>query len=210
MNLQVTASGALDAPAPSDLPVTITSNNPNVLLSTAPTVSGGSSITSTISTGSGVSSIGFPTYYVQTLANSGTAQLTVSVPGFASSTFQVTLAPSGLVVAGPNGIGADFGVLKANGNVTLNVTANVLDPVTLAPTLLSQSVRGGTSVLVDVTSNATDVAALQISPVTIGGGASGGSVIMIPTGPGTATMSLSVPIGFASPSTGREIKVSVN
>jgi hypothetical protein len=210
MNLQVAASGALDAPAPSDLPVTITSNNPNVLLSTAPTVSGGSSITSTISTGSGVSSIGFPTYYVQTLANSGTAQLTVSVPGFASSTFQVTLAPSGLVVAGPNGIGADFGVLKANGNVTLNVTANVLDPVTLAPTLLSQSVRGGTSVLVDVTSNATDVAALQISPVTIGGGASGGSVIMIPTGPGTATMSLSVPIGFASPSTGRQIKVSVN
>jgi hypothetical protein len=209
-NLQVAASGALDVPAPSDLQVTISSNNPNVLLSLSPTTVGSSSITTTIPTGSGFNSIGFPNYYVQALANSGTATLTVSVPGFASSTFVVTQAPSGLVLSGPNGVGADFGILMSNGNTTLNVIPSVLDPGTLSPTLLNQMVRGGTSVSVDVTSSATDVASLQNSSVTITGGNNVGSIIMVPTGPGISTISISVPSGFSTPTTGRQLKVSVN
>ncbi len=209
-NLQVTGSGALDAPAPSDLQVTITSNNPNVLLSTSPTVMGTSSITSIIQTGSGVNSIGFPTYFVQALANTGTGQLTVSVPGYASSSFTVTLAPSGLVLVGPNGIGADFGVLMSNGNVALTATTSVLDSITLMPTVVSESVRGGFSVMATATSSASDVAVLQDSSVMIAGGASGTSVVMIPTGPGSTTISLSVPDGFSTPTAGGHLKASVN
>src|SRR4029079_16754935 len=110
-NLQVLASGALDAPAPDNLQVMISSDSPNVLLSLTENLQGSSSITAPITVGAGVNSIGFPNYFVQALASSGTATLTVSVPGYASSTLQVTLAPSGIVIAGTNGIGVDFGVV---------------------------------------------------------------------------------------------------
>jgi hypothetical protein len=207
-DLQVVASGALDAPAPSDVQVTISSNNPNVLLSTSPTVVGSSSITGTVFAGAGVNSIGFPTYYVQALANSGTATLTASAPGFASTTFVVTLAPSGFVITGPNGIGANFGVLMMNGNVTLSVFANVLDPNTLAPTLLSESIRAG--VIVAVTSNSSGVAVIQNSPVTFNAGDTSATVTLTPTGPGQAVISVLAPSGFTAPSNGAQLTVTVN
>ena len=142
-NLQVTGSGSLDVPAPTDLQVTITSNNPNVLLSASPTAVGSTTLTLTVFQGGGVNSIGFPSYYIQALGDSGSATLTISASGFDSSNLDVNLAPSGFVIEGLNNIGGNFGILLMNGSVDLTVRAAVLNPVTGLPTPVYQPVRGG-------------------------------------------------------------------
>lgn len=210
-NLQVLGSGALEAPAPDNVPVTISSDNPNVLLSLTPGDMGSSSITSTIFVGGGVNSFGFPDYYVQSLGSSGTANLTVSVPGYTSSTFTVTLAPAGIVIAGPNvPIGTDFGILASGGNRPLTVSANVLDPNTLLPTQLTEAVRGGLSVPVTVTSSAPSVASLLNPSFTMDGGVGTVTVMIVPNGQGSTYLSVGVPAGFSPPSVGQQLKLTVN
>jgi len=212
-NLQVLGSGALDAPAPTDMQLTITSSDPSkVLLSTSPTAAGSASISVTVSQGSGVNSIGFPNYYVQALSDTGTVQLTVSAPGsgFASSSFNVTLAPSGFVLEGPNGVGQDFGTELINGNVTLTVRAAVLDPNTLNPTLVYEAVRGGFSATVNVSSNNLSAATIAGTPLGVNAGDAGGTITLQPVAAGTATISLTTPAGFTGPASGNHLAVTVN
>jgi hypothetical protein len=212
-NLQVLGSGALDAPAPTDMQLTITSSDPSkVLLSTSPTAAGSASINVTVFQGGGVGSIGFPNYYVQALSGTGTVQLTVSAPGsgFASSSFNVTLAPSGFVLEGPNGIGQNFGTLLSNGNVTMTVRAAVLDPNTLNPTLVYEAVRGGFAATVNVSSDNSSVATIAGTPVGVNAGDAGGTITLQPVAAGTATISLTAPAGFVGPASGDHLTVIVN
>jgi hypothetical protein len=209
-NLQVTGSGALDIPAPNDLQVTITSNNPNVLLSASPTAAGSSSLTLTVFQGGGVNSIGFPSYYIQSLGDTGTVQLTVAATGFESSSTNVSLAPSGFVIEGPNGIGGNFGVVLANGNVSLTLRAAVLNPTTGVPTLLYQPVRGGFSTIVDVTSSAPGVATLAGPPLTMTSGNATGTVTLQPQAPGQTTITVTTPAGYTTPAFGNGFMVTVN
>jgi hypothetical protein len=209
-NLQVMGSGALDVPAPTDLQVTITSNSPNVLLSASPTAAGSSSLTLTVFQGNGVNSFGFPSYYIQALGDAGTVQLTVSASGFESSSINVTLAPAGFVIEGPNGIGGNFGTVLANGNVSLTVRAAVLNPSTGLPTLLYEPVRGGFSTIVDVISSAPGVATLAGPPLTMTGGNATGAVTLQPQAPGQTTVTIITPAGYATPSFGNWFMVTVN
>lgn len=211
-NLQILGSGALDVPAPSDLTVTITSNSPNVLLSASPTAAGSSTINLTVFQGGGVNSIGFPSYYIQALSISGTAQLTISAPGFATSNATVNLAPSGFVIEGLNGVGGNFGVLLSNGNVALTLRAAVLDQVG-NPTLLYQAVRGGIPggfVSVDVTSTVPGVATLAGTPAQVTSGNAMGTVTLQPLAVGQATISINAPTGYATPASGDHFTVTVN
>jgi hypothetical protein len=209
-NLQISGSGALDVPAPSDLPVTITSNDPNVVLSASPTGAGSSTLSLTVFQGGGVNSIGFPNYYIQALSDSGTAQLTVSAPGFASSNITVTQSPSGFVIEGPNGIGGNFGVVLVNGDVALTVRAAVLDRNTGNPLLLYQPVRGGFSTTVDITSSAPGVATLIGPPLQVLGGNAVGAVTLHPQAPGQTTINVTTPAGYVTPASGNRFMVTVN
>jgi hypothetical protein len=227
-NLEVLASGALTAPAPNyngtgGLPVTITSSDPTkVLLSncgqvlgcTSPaTTAGSQSITVTVSAGGGVSS--FPNFYVQAVANSGTATLTASAPGFASGSITVTLAPSGFVISGANGVGQNVS-LSVGSNcspaascVALTISAAVLTN-TLAPTQIYQAVMGGLSPSVTVTDSNTSVAAIQsANPVPIPAGSSSGTVTVQGVATGNATITAVAPSGFSTPSTGNALGVVV-
>jgi hypothetical protein len=208
-NLEVPAAGALDAPSPSNLPVTIVSNSPNVLLSTSPGALGTDSITVTVPTGAGVNSIGFPTYYVQALSNSGTAQLTASAPGFRPGTITVSLAPAGFVLIGPNGVGADFGILRSAGSVNLTVSAVVLDPATLVPTPILQQVRGGMTAAVTVVSDSA-AAVVSGSPVMVPAGSASGVVTLQLQTTGVANISVVTPAGFTMPVSGAQLSATIN
>ena len=218
-NLEAPGAGSLDAPAPSNLPVTITSDNPNVLLSncqqilgctgTAATDVGSQSILVVVPLGNGVNSVGFPNYYVQALANSGTATLTASAPGFNPGFITVTLAPAALVISGPNGYGGNFGAQLGNGTASLAVSAVVLD-ANLAPTQIPpQAVRGGFSASVAVTSD-SPAAVVVGSPVSVNAGSSSVPVVLQLEATGVADISVATPSGFTTPSSGNQLSITIN
>ncbi len=207
-NLEVQATGSLDGPSPTDLQVTITSDNPSVWLSTSPFTPGAQTLNLTVPAGSGVNAIGFPAYYIQALASSGTAHLTISAPGYLTTTSSVTLAPSALVLSGPNGVGANFGTLLTNGSVGLQVIAVVLDS-TGSPSQILQQVRGGLSPSVTVTSD-SPAAVVSGSPLTIAAGTSSGSVTLQLQAKGTANISATTPPGFTTPAFGTHLTAQIN
>jgi hypothetical protein len=207
-NLQVPASGALNAPAPTGgLTLTLSSNNPNVLLSASATETGQSSISLPVAGYSGLNGIGFPTYYVQGLQSSGSATLTASAPGWVSGTIMVSLAPSSLVLVSPNGIGANFGTLTTSGATALTIQAMQLDNNNNPQHV--QALAGGLSETVSVTDSNPGAGTITGSPVTIQGGSAAAPVQFQPAGAGTATLTVVEPGGFVS-STDSALNVTVN
>ncbi len=207
-NLEVPAAGALDAPAPNNLQVTIASDNPNLLLATSPTAVGGSSIMVIVPTGSGVNSIGFPNYYVQALTNSGTAHLTATASGFSPGTITVTMAPAGFVVSGNNGVGGNFGASLNSGTASLTLSAVVLDPATLAPSQVAQQVRGGIAPAVSISSDSAAATVVGNPVVVSAGNATAIATLQLNT-TGVANISVAAPAGFSTPTSGAGLSVTI-
>ena len=92
-DLQVGLSGSLGLVAPAGhVQVTLTSSDPSkILLSASRTTAGSGSITIQVNAGSSF----IPTFYVQSLTDTGTITITASAPGYATDTSTVTSAPSG-------------------------------------------------------------------------------------------------------------------
>jgi hypothetical protein len=220
-NLQVFASGTMDATYPDNLVVDITSDNPNVLLAPVPApgnpvVQGTQTLRIIVPTGSGMSG-SFPSYYVQSLAASGVAHLTATVKkfnltdaGFNVTPVTVTLRPAGFVLDGGNGVGGTIGASSPNG-ASVHVIAVVLDPDTLAPTAVEQPVRGGFAASVSVVSGGP-AATISGSPVTIGSNSSRGVVTVnsISPSPGVVVGIPPTPTGFSQPSSGSSLMVVTN
>jgi hypothetical protein len=101
-NLQVALSVTISEPAPlGGLNLVVTSANPSlVTVAGRPVDTGVASVT--IPIGEGLKTA---TVFAHGLASSGSAQLTASAAGYPSDTATVTLAPSGFVLYGPNGVG---------------------------------------------------------------------------------------------------------
>ncbi len=212
INLEVPATGALDAAVGQDLTVTITSSDKTkALLSTTATGAGRQSIQLTVPAGQGVNGIGFPTYYVIALKSSGTVTLTVSASApFKSTSITVNLAPSGFVIDGGNGIGKSVGVLLGS-NLNLTVSTYALDGSTLAPKYL-EPLAGGLSASVAVTSN-SGAGVISGSPVTIAGGSPTGTVTLNAKAKGTATVTVTkptTPAGFSTPLSGNQLQVFID
>ncbi len=188
VNLQTFAGGFLEVAPSADLPVTITSSNPAVvLLSTDGTVQGSASITVTVPRNSRF----LPGYYVQGIAPSNTAiTLTASAPGYANATAQVALNPSGFVIAGPQGAQA-FSTTTISPPSAISVSVMQLNPTTLAP-VSSGQIRGGLTVTVPLTSSDTGVGTVTNS-VTFQPGQSVANGNFQPAGLGSTTLSLGVP-----------------
>jgi hypothetical protein len=211
-NLQVQASGALNTAAPTALTVTVTSNNSAVQLATSATAAGSSSINLAINAGQGLQGKGFPAFYVQGLQASGGATLTVSVTsqsGWTSSSIPVTLAPSGFVLASPNGVGMDFGTSVGQSNTALSVRSAQLDPSTHAVANY-QALRGGASASIPVNSQNTAVGTIVGSPLTFNGGDSSNTVMFAPISTGSTLLTVQPPAGFTSPASGASLTANVN
>ena len=213
-NLQTVCTVALGQAAPAGgLAVTLTSNNPASLLLAAAATGGAGSVTVTIP-GGGMSA----SYFAQALAGSGSTTHTASAPGFTSRDATIALAPSGIVIAGPFGLGVPFFFSSVSGGpVTVTLFMAVLnsDPASCSPQTapcysgVTQALRGGlASVQVSLSSSNPGVGGIA-SPVAFTGGSSTADAQFTPAGPGSATVSVSAPAGFTASSNGTLLTTNV-
>ena len=204
-NLQAPGSLLLGRAAPAGgTVVTVSSNSPSLLLSNSETGAGASSITVTVPAG-----LSAGVYYLQGRSSVGTATYTASAPGFLVKTATVNLAPSGLIITGPFGIGFPFTLPLAGGVKSATITTALLDPATNA-FVTAQPLSGGLSLAVPLTNSNPGTATVP-AQMTITGGTSAVNLPVQPVAAGSTLVALPVPLpGFALPRTATSLSVTVN
>jgi hypothetical protein len=191
-----------EAAPPEGLPVTLTTNSVQLLFSQSATTAGSSSVTITIPAGQ---TSAF--YFMQSLAAAGTASYTVSASGYSSRTASVQFAPSGVVIAGPLGLGFPLSA-TVGGNHEATVFTALLDPDTNG-FVMPQPVAGGRDLTVVLTSSDADVLSVQ-SMATVRGGLDSTGVPFTPLRPGSAAISVTAPDDFTMPRQYTSFTVLVN
>jgi len=217
-NLQIPGTISLGQIAPpGGVAVTLTSSNPNLLLSKKGTEVGSGTITLDIPAGrlNG-------TYFIQSLANTGTFTYSASAPGYTSRTATIQLTPSGVVVIGPltfpegqllNKDGPrEHGFLTslAAGKPTvLEIYTVQLDPVSLrGADITVQALRAGMSITVPLDSSDPSVGTVD-KEVTITGGSNAANATFMPLALGTTNISVTTPKGFTKGSNDTSLKAIV-
>lgn len=194
----------LQVPAPpGGVTVTLTSGNPNLLLSTSPDTLGTNSITVTIP--QGASSGG--SFYVQSLAAAGQATVNVSAPGFQTTNAVFELVPSALTM---DGAAIDFPASLSS--IVMNVRVAQLNPATLnvdTDGFLQPSLRAGFSVTTDI-ANSNPAVATVTSPITLTGPTQIRQVTITKGSPGTTVLTPEQPPGFTTPSNNVSLTLNVN
>ena len=108
--------------------------------------------------------------YAQAMGLPGsTATITASTPGYTAGTGTVTIANSGFVVSGPNGIGATFNTVQGV-QTTLTVSAARLDSNNAF--VESEEVVGGATVTVPIASAPSTIGTVSPTSLTFPGGTS--------------------------------------
>jgi hypothetical protein len=198
-NLQGPVNVYLDAPPPSPITITLTSDDGTLAtLSSNGTLAGGASASLT-----GVSTSG----YVGTLflqgRGLGDTTVTAQATGYADTTDAVTIDPAGFVTNQ-----GDFTTSTSAADTTIGVYSARLDPITLNFAEFQQ-VRGGPSVDVTVSSADSGVGTIINNPATFNGGDAYGYTTFHPVAPGMCVVSIGVPVDFSMPSNTREFTVTV-
>jgi hypothetical protein len=207
-DLQAPVTLSLGTPAPmGNLNVTVSSSDPSrALVSPAPSIAGAASIVLTVPDGSSSA-----TFYVQSLASSGSATVTAASTDWLSGTATATLTPSGFVF-GPS---ADISTTSLSPDTSLPVRSTRLDPATLdylgGPTCLTcQPVRAGVTPSVAVTSSDTTVGTISNSPLSFDATTSAVNAVFHPVNGGVTTVSVAVPAGFSTPISSLQLHVNVS
>src|SRR5262249_33617773 len=146
-------------------------------------------------------------FFVYGLVSSGSVSYTASASGLGSSDNTVTLQPSGFVLSGPLGIGADFLTTTGAANADLTIMSALLDPA--GNFQAEQAVRGGLTVNVNVSSSNPSIGTITASPVTFSGGVGAAVTQFDPATPGTTLLSLATPAGFSTPAQGSSLSALV-
>ena len=194
----VSTNFSLPQTPPNPVTVTVTVSNPAVaVLSTNAAVLGtsGTLVFNTIS-----SSV--PTFYIQGLT-AGSTTVTVSAPGFTSSTTGViTVDPVSLVL-----YTANFSTTTFSSTTNVGVYLVILNPTTLNPLYycglsISCYLNPGINTSIPLTSSNTAVGTVT-SPLTFAAGSFTANSTFTPTGTGTTTLTLGAqPAGFTTPTAG--------
>jgi hypothetical protein len=203
-NLQVSATAALEAPAPAGgVTLSISAADPGVLLSLDPMTVGSGSIALDVPAGATVSA----PFYVQALAGTGSVGVTATAPGFDGDTESVSLVPSGFFI---EGVPSPVTTSTSDADTTLRIR-----PARLSPTTLNvdevQSLRAGMAdTQVFVTSDDTAAGTITISPVVFDGADVPNERVTSfhPEAPGTTVVRISSP-GFSPASNGNDITFNV-
>jgi hypothetical protein len=163
-DLEIQGTVILSQPAPAGgLTVTLTSNNPSLLLlAVAATDAGQSSIQVNVPA-SGTTA----TYYVQALGSTGTATYKASATGYADGNGSIQLTPSGVVLSST----FDIPFLSVASGSTVDMKVNMAQLNAADNTFNQvQQLRGGLTLNVTVNTGNGGIATVD-SPVTIAGGA---------------------------------------
>ncbi len=204
-NLQAPTQILLNSPPAANLTVTVTSADPaRVLLSTTPTGVGATSISLTVEAGRTIS----PEFYVYGLASTGTVSYNATAAGYSSGSANVTLAPSGFVIAGSGIASNAFTITSQAANQSLEVYAVYLDAGGFF--VGSQAVRGGLTVNVPITSSNNALGTIIVSPLTYTGGVSVQFTEFDPIASGTVTITAGTPPGFSTPASGAVITATIS
>jgi 6-phosphogluconolactonase (cycloisomerase 2 family)/HSP20 family molecular chaperone IbpA len=184
----------LAAPAPSGgRTVTLKSSNASTLLvSTTATGVGAGTISVPVAAGSQYG----PSFYLQALANSGTATVTLTTPGYNSSTLTVTFEPSGFIVQ------SNTTTTTFSSASPVYVTFSQLDPGTSNYVTTLTLRPGAPAVSVGLSNSNTAVGTLGSNSIVFNPGASQLQTTFTPTGTasGVATIGFSsTPSGYSTP-----------
>ena len=218
-NLQLAAALSLGEPAPAGgVRVTLTSSDPTKLVLAADARGVGKPAI-TIDMPAGQVST---TYYIQSLARSGTVSHTATAPGYTTRTGVIALAPSGVIITperhGPpdeaelfrpesaGGRQNMFVALLSEGQPTkLMVHTAYLDPVSgRSADITVQQLRAGLTLPVDLKNTDPSVGSVE-SRVMIQGGSDRGIVTFKPISVGQTVISVVTPSGFAPPTNATEL-----
>ncbi|MGP8243292.1 MAG: beta strand repeat-containing protein, partial [Bryobacteraceae bacterium] len=144
--------------------------------------------------------------YVQALAASGTITITATAPGYSNGVGTVTLANSGFVVSGPNGVGGSFTTYQGT-PTTLTVYAARLDGSGFF--VESESVAGGMSFTVPIAGSGAGT----VAPVSLafGSGVSSATATFTASSSttGSASVNVTQPSPFTTPTVGGSLGVTV-
>jgi hypothetical protein len=206
-NLQASGIVLLGQPAPAGgVPVQMVSNSGQLLLASSPTAAGASSITITIPAGESSA-----LYYLQALGDSGTATYTASAPGYSPRTGTMTMAPSGVIIAGPLGFGFPMPTNLNAGPQQVSLFTARLGPNN-AP-VEAQALAGGLSLSVQLT-NSNPAVGTVVSPATIAGGfGTEGNPAQTPFTPlavGQTVLSVLTPPGYGTATANTTLSVQVS
>lgn len=192
-----------------------------VYLSQTPTVATTITVTSsvpavaTVSTSASVAgspSTTFPNVVNQSAMNLyvqgqtvGTSVLTISAPGYANATVNVTVDPAGFVIYSPG----SFTTTTFSAATGISIRPAVLNPSSLTVIGYGLLNPGISTVNVSLTSGTPTVGSVVTSPVAFNGGDNLLSTSFQPVAAGTTTLTLSSVIGFSTPSTASSQQITV-
>ncbi|MEN6521880.1 MAG: hypothetical protein ABFD46_12110 [Armatimonadota bacterium] len=199
-DLQTSTSFYLQTAPPQPVDVTVTVGSSSVAtVTTDPLVEGSSSVIF-----SSVGNTNSKQFYVQG-RGLGTTTLTISVPGYSPVEKTITVNPSGFVIYSPGSFTTNVGAVSSS----LDIRPARLDPSNFTYSA-AQQLRGGLTVNVEVVSSNTSIGVITISPLTFDSNGNSAVTKFTPLVAGTCTVSVVPPEGFSTPTTRREIDVTVN
>jgi hypothetical protein len=147
-------------------------------------------------------------YYLQSSGDNGVVSYTGSAPGYQSKTANVTLSPSGVVIAGPFGPGFPLIANAGGPSQPVSVTMAQLDPATDA-VVAPQALAGGRTLSVALVSDSTATGTVT-TPVTIAGGSDTGIGQFKPLTAGNTAIRVTQPTFYTMPATGTSLPVTVH
>jgi trimeric autotransporter adhesin len=196
--LQQQCTVGVGANVPSNVVVTITSNDPlRLKLAANPTDAGSAVITVTIPTGQSSA-----TYYVQGFDSTGTATHTATASGYASETGTIAFFPSGVVMPKTFGF---FATIPTPVNVTLSTAMLNAD----GSFYQTMALAGGTTLNV-TTGNTFPAFGTFPASVTFTGGTMSTVAQFVPVSPGTTTLSVNTPPGWTTPASRTSLSAIVS
>jgi len=203
-NLQLSEYVYLSVTPPSAVTVTVTSNNPAVaVVSKSMTAAGGSAISFT-----GIGSTTTLNFFVQGLTT-GSTTLTVTAPGYANQTINVTVDPAGFVLSNPG----NFSTTVGAANTTVTIRPAVLSPGILTVLGYANLNPGIGAVSVPVGSTNLFIGTITTSPVIFNAGDTSQTTAFHPVAAGSVDIDIvSQPAGFTTPSqpVTQQLVVTVN
>jgi hypothetical protein len=202
-NLEQQATLFLGAPAPAGgISVTLSVTSGALQLSTTATGAGASAISVIVPEGSFSG-----TYFMYGTGSSGSATVMATATGYNTKTATENLAPSGIVVYGPFGVGFPMSTGLAAGPVAVSVSTAVLDPNTSAY-LAKQPLAGAAGLQVTLNSGTPATGSIQ-TPVTIAGGTDTTTSQFTPLAAGNTMITAPPPGGYVAPSSGGALMITV-
>jgi len=197
--------GSNVTPPTANVAVTLTSSDPSrVLLSPDAVTPPAASITATLIAGHNLCN-----FYVHTLANNGTVPIQIGAPGYTSTTMSLLLTD--LTFTFNQYISTPITATLQNGAQTFAIAPSIVVPASSPSnySMFGAVIRPGVTIPVSVTSSDSTIVSVSTPQVVFSGGMTQSTVTYVPQKAGSATLSLGVPAGYASPGKNGQLAIDV-